>query len=237
MRGGTLASWQGSEGLDANARFSAGGGMSWGQRTCMECGVTFDAQYPAQVCCSKPCKARRKLKLSTARKQSTYARRIEEIARLRENVAVAARKSDKLRKTLEKIAGRKRFLNQRCAELVEQVSNQGAEIIALRSKLANAEALLQTADEITVRLHEEKGALKKELAAAQAQPTTAKKPTAKTTLDEMLKRAKTKVREELVMHECKRMNVRGTSLPCGKRVECFEVTRCEHVPAGMRLEL
>lgn len=36
------------------------------------------------------------------------------------------------------------------------------------------------------------------------------------------------------MQECSRMQLTATSLPCGKRAECFNPKRCSKVPAGAK---
>lgn len=182
--------------------------MSFGKRTCLECGEKFEAAYAAQLCCGETCRRRRHQNFKNVRAVEYRKRNREELERLRKlvsaaNVVATERKIQKLRVVLEKVARRKRFLESRCKELVAQVSRQGEEISVLRVKLARAEEMQQ-------------------------------KPATKN-LDAKLKAAREQVASS--MRECTRMKARGTSLPCGKRVECFEGTRCEHVPAGARFVL
>ena len=48
----------------------------------------------------------------------------------------------------------------------------------------------------------------------------------------MLERKRALYRQKRQLQECPRLHVRATSLPCGRRPECFGKIRCDKCPAG-----
>ena len=127
--------------------------MSYGKRTCLQCGQEFEATYAAQLCCSLTCKKRRRQDGKNAhskRRREAHRATVEKLQELLDSAQKDAAESTealtaallmhrterrRLQAATKRLALRKRFLEGRCKELLEQVAKQGEEINVLRGRL------------------------------------------------------------------------------------------------------
>lgn len=124
----------------------------------------------------------------------------------------------------------------------EKIKNSGITNTALNKKFDNLKEKMIAIDNALYQLQKEFEMVKKEISLSanteKPKPSVEKIETPKTTakIDARPKQQTENISSNLVMHECKRMKARATTLPCGYRGPCWYPDKCENNPLGNKPE-
>lgn len=205
------------------------------ERECLFCRKLFVPMIPSQVVCSAECRRRRKRALENASRE----RRRESlgmVASLREEIAILKGENEVLRASLKAIKAMEREDAPSLSAPAERSSPaEPAQKDAGETPEDRwmAEVAAQPVEPAKPEEIEALTAGAADAADAPVAAPSADAPVAPVKLTPTVEKAI----EELVdkeIKECPRMKLKGTSLPCGERRECFELTRCANVPEGKK---